>query len=358
MLLALLALGCLMHPAAARSLSAQKGCQNYLASGSKLGSYSGADGIYQKGIKTRGGYFKTVRKIKSVQACFEACVDTSTCWSFTYDENRSSCSLSSKKGTTSSSASSSLVQFCSSNGKKTSAGFVASRQSSTSNGGITAAEVSQHSSQSSAWVIVDGNVYDVTKLLKSHPGGSSVILNVAGKDASSAFKSGGHSASNKRSLESYKIGPLGTASSPSATGGSSPSGTTKTYSVSDVQTHNSRNSAWVVVNDMVYDLTDFVNRHPGGSSAILKVAGKDGSSAFNKRGRHSPSDRRTLQAYMIGSLDTASGSFPANDPSFLGDDDDDDGDDEDEWENTDDDEGDEDENTDDEGEETDDDDDD
>lgn len=39
---------------------------------------------------------------------------------------------------------------------------------------------------------------------------------------------------------------------------------------------------WVVVNGKVYDLTEFLNIHPGGSAIILKYAGKDASFFFNR----------------------------------------------------------------------------
>ena len=317
-ILAVLALGCLVRPASARGLHARRGCQEYLESYEKLGSYGGAEGVHQKGWKTRGGYFKTVRNINSAEECFQACVDTSKCWSFTYVDSRSKCSMSSKKGSTSSSTgSSSLVQFCPSNGGI--AGFIVTRQSSPSGGsssggsssGYTAEDVRQHNSQKSAWVIMDGSVYDVTSLLNSHPGGSSVILNAAGGDAASAFKAGSHSSSNRRAMEKYKIGPLVTSSSTTNNPPSTPdtSSGTKTYTASDVETHSNSNSAWAVVDGGVYDLTDFIRLHPGGSSAILNAAGMDASDTFNRN--HSPSDRRTLEAYKIGSFDASSGTLPA-----------------------------------------------
>ncbi|ERT01297.1 hypothetical protein HMPREF1624_02539 [Sporothrix schenckii ATCC 58251] len=50
-----------------------------------------------------------------------------------------------------------------------------------------AEEVAKHASADSCWVILYGNVYDVTKFLPSHPGGSRVILQLAGKDCTEEF---------------------------------------------------------------------------------------------------------------------------------------------------------------------------
>lgn len=48
-------------------------------------------------------------------------------------------------------------------------------------------EVQQHRSAESCWVILYGNVYDVTSFLPSHPGGSKIILQLAGTDATEEY---------------------------------------------------------------------------------------------------------------------------------------------------------------------------
>lgn len=52
---------------------------------------------------------------------------------------------------------------------------------------FTAQEVAQHTSKESCWVILYGNVYDVTDFLSEHPGGSKIILKLAGKDATEEY---------------------------------------------------------------------------------------------------------------------------------------------------------------------------
>ncbi|KAL2278201.1 hypothetical protein FJTKL_14617 [Diaporthe vaccinii] len=52
---------------------------------------------------------------------------------------------------------------------------------------FTVEEVAQHTSKESCWVILYGNVYDVTDFLSEHPGGSKIILKLAGKDATEEY---------------------------------------------------------------------------------------------------------------------------------------------------------------------------
>lgn len=50
---------------------------------------------------------------------------------------------------------------------------------------------------------------------------------------------------------------------------------------SDVGQHNSKSDCWVIIHNKVYDVTDFLSEHPGGSAIILKYAGKDATKAFD-----------------------------------------------------------------------------
>ncbi|KAJ9651345.1 hypothetical protein H2198_007568 [Neophaeococcomyces mojaviensis] len=52
---------------------------------------------------------------------------------------------------------------------------------------IDAAEVAKHNTKDSCWVILYGNVWDVTEFLPEHPGGANIILKLAGKDATEEY---------------------------------------------------------------------------------------------------------------------------------------------------------------------------
>jgi L-lactate dehydrogenase (cytochrome) len=52
---------------------------------------------------------------------------------------------------------------------------------------LTAAEVTKHSTSDSCWVVIHGQVYDVTDFLPNHPGGAAVILRFGGHDATDEY---------------------------------------------------------------------------------------------------------------------------------------------------------------------------
>ena len=47
----------------------------------------------------------------------------------------------------------------------------------------TRGEVAQHKKYTDCWVVLHGQVYDVTKWLPQHPGGARILLHYAGEDA-------------------------------------------------------------------------------------------------------------------------------------------------------------------------------
>jgi uncharacterized protein YcbX len=72
----------------------------------------------------------------------------------------------------------------------------------------TLEEVAKHRTPEDCWVIADGGVYDITKWHHEHPGGSKLLLEHGGEDASVMFKSVGHSEEAIKTREGYRIGDL------------------------------------------------------------------------------------------------------------------------------------------------------
>lgn len=66
--------------------------------------------------------------------------------------------------------------------------------------------------------------------------------------------------------------------------------------------HNSRQSCWVLLYDQVYDVTDFLDQHPGGANAILRYAGRDATSVYDPI--HPEGTLAGLKAYQkLGPVD-------------------------------------------------------
>ncbi|OAP56788.1 hypothetical protein AYL99_08900 [Fonsecaea erecta] len=57
-------------------------------------------------------------------------------------------------------------------------------------------------------------------------------------------------------------------------------------SVSEVSSHNTDTDCWIVVDNQVWDITNFAPEHPGGPGIIYKCAGRDATQAYNEI--HSP----------------------------------------------------------------------
>ncbi|XVF88628.1 hypothetical protein PTKIN_Ptkin19aG0066200 [Pterospermum kingtungense] len=53
----------------------------------------------------------------------------------------------------------------------------------------------------------------------------------------------------------------------------------KSYSRTEVSQHNKRTDCWIITKDKVYDVTSYVEEHPGGD-AILAHAGDDSTEGF------------------------------------------------------------------------------
>lgn len=82
-----------------------------------------------------------------------------------------------------------------------------------------------------------------------------------------------------------------------------PEMTTQTgYTMAKVKENNSANSCWSVINGNVYNLTQWINSHPGGPSVIRGLCGVDGTASFNGKHRGQGSPTATLASYLLGPL--------------------------------------------------------
>ncbi|KAF2462389.1 FMN-dependent dehydrogenase-domain-containing protein [Lineolata rhizophorae] len=55
----------------------------------------------------------------------------------------------------------------------------------------------------------------------------------------------------------------------------------KVFDYGEVAQHNTRDSCWVILYGTVYDVTSFIDEHPGGANIILKLAGTDATEEYD-----------------------------------------------------------------------------
>ena len=80
---------------------------------------------------------------------------------------------------------------------------------STTQAGYTMADVKKANTRAKCWSAIDGNVYDLTAWISSHPGGAGAITFLCGIDGSNAFKAQHESQSRPTNrLSQYLLGPL------------------------------------------------------------------------------------------------------------------------------------------------------
>lgn len=65
--------------------------------------------------------------------------------------------------------------------------------------------------------------------------------------------------------------------------------------------HTTRDSCWLAIDGKVYDVTKFLDDHPGGDDIIVEHAGKDATEPFEEIG-HSKAARDMLDQYEIGTF--------------------------------------------------------
>ena len=74
------------------------------------------------------------------------------------------------------------------------------------------------------------------------------------------------------------------------------------YTMAQVKANNTAKSCWSVIDGYVYNLTNWINSHPGGSGAILFLCGTDGTNAFKAQHENQSKPAVRLDTYRLGPL--------------------------------------------------------
>uniref|UniRef100_A0A7S0A2T7 Cytochrome b5 heme-binding domain-containing protein n=1 Tax=Pyrodinium bahamense TaxID=73915 RepID=A0A7S0A2T7_9DINO len=91
---------------------------------------------------------------------------------------------------------------------------------------------------------------------------------------------------------------------------------------SEVEKHASKDDLWLLIDGKVYDVTPFLDIHPGGGHLIVDAAGKDSTALFEMtHGEGLRYSLRLLNQFFIGVCDGAEQACPAVEekptPEFL-----------------------------------------
>lgn len=70
------------------------------------------------------------------------------------------------------------------------------------------------------------------------------------------------------------------------------------YTMEEVENHDTEDDCWMVINSKVYDVTGYVPQHPG--SDILKGCGKEATALFEEIEKHQGKAQGMLGNYEIG----------------------------------------------------------
>ncbi|KAL4447198.1 hypothetical protein ABPG77_007231 [Micractinium sp. CCAP 211/92] len=87
--------------------------------------------------------------------------------------------------------------------------------------------------------------------------------------------------------------------------------TTKTYTIEECLKHCDDKDCWLIIDGKVYDVTPFLDEHPGGFDTMVSNSGKDATEEFEEIG-HSRAAKEMLDKYYIG--DFAGGAPPKKAP--------------------------------------------
>lgn len=186
-------------------------------------------------------------------------------------------------------------------------------------------EVAKHNSTQDCWIIVSSNVFNVSSYLFAHPGGAETIIPYCGGEATNAFatkdKSNAkdHTSSAYSLLNNYLIGTIGspiaqipptqqppppptpTAIPPTPTPPTTtppPPPNILTLTLEQIASHNTLQDCWLIVSEYVYEVTSYIDDHPGSTDDILYYCGTDGTVGFQTKDKVNAKDH-TAFAYNL-----------------------------------------------------------
>ncbi|KMT20248.1 hypothetical protein BVRB_1g002520 [Beta vulgaris subsp. vulgaris] len=78
----------------------------------------------------------------------------------------------------------------------------------------------------------------------------------------------------------------------------------KVHVFEEVAKHNTKDDCWLIISGKTYNVTSFLDDHPGGDDVLLTATGKDATDDFEDIG-HSDTARDMLKNYYVGDIDVS-----------------------------------------------------
>lgn len=72
------------------------------------------------------------------------------------------------------------------------------------------------------------------------------------------------------------------------------------YTIEEISKHNKEDDAWIIIDNKVYNVTDYLDEHPGGDSILKNVGGDASEGAHGPQ--HPASMWDVLKLYYIGDV--------------------------------------------------------
>eukprot|EP01084_Bolivina_argentea_P234456 394719_1 len=77
----------------------------------------------------------------------------------------------------------------------------------------------------------------------------------------------------------------------------------KEYTMEEIAKHDKKeNGIWLIINGLVYDVTEFMGKHPGGSFCLLGSAGDDATEEFSRAEHPNGVMEQANKDWLIGKL--------------------------------------------------------
>ncbi|KAG8387334.1 hypothetical protein BUALT_Bualt02G0010700 [Buddleja alternifolia] len=78
----------------------------------------------------------------------------------------------------------------------------------------------------------------------------------------------------------------------------------KVFTLAEVSEHNTNKDCWLVIDGKVYDVTKFLEDHPGGDEVLVSSTGKDATDDFEDVG-HSATAKAMMEEFYVGDINTS-----------------------------------------------------